>query len=78
MGKKHFHVLTGVRGFYEPDTDEIFLTRKEAEIKAVHLAAEFRNKGSKVSGTLKDGYYIVDAANCIQITPCLKTECCPT
>lgn len=58
-----------------PDTNSVFLTRKEAEASAKWWAQTFRDDGDRVRGAASRGFYEVGEYQCIEITSCTEPSC---
>ena len=76
----HWHVLVGLRGCYMPGTNDVYLTRREAEAGARWWAEQYRDDGSedgetKVTGSARACYYAVGEHNCIEVTHCTVEGC---
>ena len=60
---------------YMPDTNEVHVSRKDAEAGARWHAAEARDNGEHVSGSARAGYYRIGDHECIEISECDEPEC---
>lgn len=73
--RKHFHVLSGLRGLYMPNENTVHRTRKSAEATARETAANARDDGYKVRGSASSGLYAVGEDQSIEITACDVADC---
>ena len=88
MTRKHYHVLTGMRGGYMPDDNAYCATLAEARQCAKSAADSYRDEWEddkpiyRVSGNMRDGYEVMprDADEhtlgyYIQINECSEPDC---
>jgi hypothetical protein len=73
MGKKHYHVLTGLGGGYMPSSNEVYETKADALRGAREMKGIFQNDPeTKVKG--RAGFYTV-GNEYIEVTECTEGDC---